>query len=108
MAPAKASSGKVRSRLGPAPVRFELLEGEPEEQRQTQKKRQVGEQWQRSSEREGVHLRDISIGLQPLPTRPRLSPKSFLYQMIATPVDPATPLGHLGNKAFAASAVIPS
>src|ERR1700757_3670712 len=46
---------------------LELLEGEPEEQRQTQKKRQVGEQWQRGSERQRVPLRDFSIALQPQP-----------------------------------------
>src|ERR1700738_1736762 len=60
--------GPHASRLGPALV-LELLEGEPEEQRQTQKKRQVGEQWQRSSERQGAPLRNISIGLQPQPNK---------------------------------------
>jgi len=43
--------GPYASRLDPALVRIKLLKGESEEQRQTQKKRQVGEQWQRSSER---------------------------------------------------------
>jgi hypothetical protein len=43
---------------------MELLEGEAEEQRQTQKKRQVGEQRQRSGKRQGVPLRGLSIAPQ--------------------------------------------
>src|SRR3984893_11969342 len=71
--------GPHASRLGPALVRFELFEGEPEEQRQTQKKRQVGEQWQRSSERHGVSLRNLSIALQPQPDKTAARPEQFAY-----------------------------
>src|ERR1700730_12714816 len=96
MAPAKASSGKVRT--PPGWVRpwcgWKLLEGEPEEQRQTQKKSQV-EQWQRSSERQGAPLRNISIGLQPQPDKTACSPNSLPIADDRDPMDPAKPLGHL-------------
>ena len=69
--------GPHASRLGPALVRFELLEGESEEQRQTQKKRQVGEQWQVSNDKgfpSGTSVSGYNHGL----TRSRPSPKSSL------------------------------
>src|SRR3984893_11040596 len=69
--------GPHASRLGPALVRLELLEGEPEEQRKTQKKRQVGEQWQRSSERQGFPSGTSASGYNPSLTRPRLGPNSL-------------------------------
>jgi hypothetical protein len=89
--------GPHASRLGPALVRFELLEGEPEEQRQTQKKRQVGEQWQRSSKRQWVSLRNLSIGLQPQPDKTAGRPNSLPIADDRDPMDPAKPLGHLGK-----------
>jgi hypothetical protein len=79
-----ASQGEQRkgphaSRPGPGLLRLELLKGEPEKQRQTQKKRQVGEQWQRSSKRQGVPLRNISIGLQAQPDKTAARPEQLAY-----------------------------
>src|ERR1700730_15755055 len=87
--------GPHASRLAPALVRIKLLEREPEEQRQTQKKRQVGEQWQRSSKRQEAPLRNISIGLQPQPDKTACMPNSLPIADDRDPMDPAKPLGHL-------------
>jgi hypothetical protein len=96
-----ASQGEQRkgthaSWLGPL-VRIKLLEREPKKQRQTQKKRQIGKQWQRSSKRQGAPLRNISIGLQPQPDKTACMPNSLPIADDRDPMDPAKPLGHLGK-----------
>jgi hypothetical protein len=99
-------SGSSKSNFFARAVTKHLLKGELEEQRQTQKKRQVGEQWQRSSKRQGAPLRNINIGLQPQPDKTAGRPNSLPIADDRDPMDPAKPLGRLGKQARAASAVI--